>query len=395
MTPIVPRVAIFSYKPVNTCIKTTEVGNWLAKHFEIHVFNSDIDPSFLVNERFSVIVIIGDKALWRLASTSTIPLLNISHPDELSGDALYQFYIDTLEDYTPVISIFTPAHNTFEKFNRCYDSVINQSLTNWEWIILDDSADRKNYEYIKSIIGNDPRIKLYKGHRKDSLVGSTKRQAASLCNGKYLLELDHDDALHHLALELAVEAFKKYPDAGFCYSNSAEVFETGGSVYYGENFAMGQGLHYSFKYKGVDMWGSDTPINASTVRHIVGVPNHFRCWERDLYFRIGRHNNKLAIVDDYELLVRTFLNTRMIQIPEVLYIQYMNSGGNNTQEPRRAEIQRLVDRVQKRYDKSIHDRILELGGDDWLWNEQTQQADIWRQPPLINKRSTLSYVYKL
>lgn len=395
MTPIVPRIAIFCYQPVNTCLYTRDAGYWIARHFETHKFSSDIDPSFLINDRFSVVVIIGNKQLWSKASKSTLPILYLDTPEELSGDKLYDFYISTLEDYNPTISIFSPAHNTFEKFNRCYESVINQSYTNWEWVILDDSPDRKNYKYIEKLIGDDPRIKLYKANRKDSLVGSTKRQAASLCNGKYLLELDHDDALHHLALELTVDAFKRFPDAGFCYSASAEVYETGGSVHYGDYFAMGQGLHFPFYYKGMHMWGTDTPINASTMRHIVGVPNHLRCWERDFYHRVGRHNNKLAIVDDYELLVRTFINTKMIHIPEVLYIQYMNSGGNNTQEPRRAEIQRVVDRVQKKYDLAIHNRVLELGGEDWLWNEQTQQAEIWRAPPVINKRTTLSYVYKL
>jgi len=395
MTPIVPRVAIFSYQSIDTCIKTSDPYDWLAKYFETHLFTSDVDPSFLINERFSVIVIVGDKHYWRQASKSTLPILYLDSPDQLNGDLVYDFYVNTLEQYNPTVSIFSPAHNTFEKFDRCYGSVINQSYENWEWVILDDSPDRKNYEYIEKKIGNDPRIKLYKANRKDSMVGSTKRQAASLCNGQYLLELDHDDELHYMALEYVVSAFKRYPDAGFCYSNCAEVFETGGSVVYGPTFAMHQGLHFPYTYKGVEMMGADTPINASTMRHIVGVPNHLRCWERETYFRIGRHNNKLAIVDDYELLIRTFLETKIVQIPEVLYIQYMNAGGNNTQEPRRAEIQRLVDRLQKKYDLDIHNRVLELGGEDWLWDENTQTSLTWINPPTINKRVTLAYVYKL
>jgi len=395
MTPIVPRIAVYCNTELNSNLTTSEVGDWLASRFETHVFTSDTPSDFHSNGRFSVVVIIGNPLFYKNACNTSIPTLYLSSPDELNGNRVYEFYIKTLEDYNPVVSIFSPAHNTFEKFDRCYESVIKQSFSNWEWVILDDSPDRRNYEYIESKIGSDPRIKLIKASRKDSFVGSTKRQAASLCNGQYLLELDHDDELHHEALAYVVAAFKKYPDAGFLYTDSAEVFETGGSVNYGDGFAMQQGLHYLYKYKGVEMWGSSTPINASTMRHIVGVPNHIRCWEKNTYWNIGRHNNKLAVVDDYELLIRTFLYTKMIHIPQVLYIQYMNSGGNNTQEPRRAEIQRLVDRIQKKYDKQIHERIIELGGTDWLWNDDTQQADLWRIPPIIDKRSTLAYVYKL
>ena len=73
----------------------------------------------------------------------------------------------------------------------------------------------------------------------------------------------------------------------------------------------------------------------------------------------------------------------------------MNAGGNNTQEPRRAEIQRLVDRVQKKYDLDIHNRILELGGNDWLWDDNTQTSLTWINPPIIDKRVNLAYVFKL
>ena len=156
---------------------------------------------------------------------------------------------------------------------------------------------------------------------------------------------------------------------------------------------MNEGKHYAYFYKGRYLRPANVPINASTMRHIVGVPNHFRCWKRDIYHTIGRHNNKFTIVDDYELLVRTFLLTRMIHIQEPLYIQYMNAGGNNTQEPRRKEIQRLVDRVQKYYDYEIHNRILELGGEDWMWSGD--RANLSIRSPVNLKRTNLAYEYKI
>lgn len=394
MTPIVPRIAVFSKQQINTSIKTSDPYHWIANGFEVHVFNNPIPQTILERSGFSLIITIGNKHYWKQVISNTIPIVN--YTDMPEGDTVYKEYINSIYDpIQPTVSVFTPAYNTFEKFDRCYEGMKSQTYTNWEWVILDDSPDKKNYDYIENLVKNDSRIKLYKSNVQDGFVGSTKRQAASLCNGKYLLELDHDDELTHMALEYIVAAFKKFPDAGFCYSNSAETFETGGYVNYGPNFGMHQGLHFPYYYKGKFYNGSDTPINASTMRHIVGVPNHIRCWERDTYFRIQRHNNKLPIVDDYELLIRTFINTRMIHVPEMLYIQYMNAGGNNTQEPRRAEIQRLVDRIQIKYDLQIHNRILELGGEDWVWNEQTQQAELWKLPPIKNRRSTLAYVYKI
>jgi len=392
MTPIVPRIALFCIEPCRKVIKTSHSYDWFAKDFELHFFNTDVDVNILYNNKFSLIVFCGPKLIFKKAQKVNIPKIFLDSSRDIDGDIIYNEYVsNALKDINPKISIFTPAHNTFEKFYRTYESVMNQSFDNWEWIILDDSPDNKNYEFINEIIGNNSRIKLYKSNRKDSFVGSTKRQAASLCNGEYLLELDHDDELHHLALDLIIDAFKKFPESSFCYSNSCETYETGGNVNYGNNFAMGYGKHYPFLYKGKNLLGADTPINASTIRHIVGVPNHLRCWKKDFYFQIHRHNNKLAVVDDYELLIRTFLNTKMIHIPEVLYIQYMNTGGNNTQEPRRAEIQRLVDSIQKIYDFQIHNRIKELKGTDWLWNEESNTSNIYGAKP--KERTTLAYVY--
>lgn len=388
MTPIVPRIAVFSLQKESTFV-TSDSYRWLAKGFEIHFFNTPNIKSAVSLGRFSVAVFLGPKIIWNKVNTGQTPKLFL---EKLDGDAVYNFYIDeVIKDKSPVVSIFTPAHKTFEKFVRCYNSVVNQSFSNWEWIILDDSVDTDNFNYISKIVSQDSRIKVYRPNRNDSFVGSTKRQAASLCSGDYLLELDHDDELHHLALEYIVSAFNKFPDAGFCYSNCAEVYEDGGSVVYGKGFGMNYGIHFNTNYKGKDIVGSDVPINASTIRHIVGVPNHLRCWKRDIYFDLERHNSKLAVVDDYELLVRTFLYTKMIHIKDVLYIQYMNRGGNNTQEPRRAEIQRLVDRIYKKYDTLIHERLLELCGSDWLWNNTINGSDM--NLNVKRERVNLAYVY--
>lgn len=397
MTPIVPRVAIFSYSQINNVsLNTSDNYSWFAKGFEVHFFNHEIDPNILVNNRFNLLVFVGNTSRFTKCVATKIPLVVIEDPGDISGDLLYHAYTqESFKDVNPTISAFTPAYKSFDKIERLYRTFREQSYTDWEWIILDDSPGDDNYQCMKKVVGNDYRVKIYKSNRQDGLIGSTKRQAASLCNGDYLMEVDHDDELHHMAFELCVNAFKQFPDAGFCYSDSAEVFETGGVVEYRTGFGMHQGIHYDYYYKGRFTRPANIPINASSIRHIVGVPNHFRCWRRDVYHQLNRHNNKLAIVDDYELLVRTFLATRMVHISAALYIQYMNSGGNNTQEPRRKEIQRLVDKVQKHYDKQIHDRIIELGGVDWQWNENTSCSDTYTRPPSHLQRSSLAYEYKV
>ena len=139
-------------------------------------------------------------------------------------------------------------------------------------------------------------------------------------------------------------------------------------------FALGQAKYGKHIINGVEYNISETAdVNALTVRHIVGLPNHVRCWKKDFYHRIGGHNIELSVMDDMDLLIRTFLNTRMCKIPKVLYIQHEgtrkdnNGRGSTTQGSRLAEIRRLGALLHQKYDKQIHQRIKELGFNDFIW----------------------------
>jgi hypothetical protein len=181
------------------------------------------------------------------------------------------------------------------------------------------------------------------------------------------MELDHDDFLLPEALSLMVKAFKEYPDAKFVYSNCAEIDEQHNSLNYGDNFSFGYGKYKEEYYAGRKYNSVDCAnINPKTIRHIVGVPNHFRAWEKSFYLSIGGHNRRLTIVDDYELIVRTFLHTKMVKIPKMLYLQYYHN--SNTQNLTRKDIQRRVRTISNHYNESIKNRFIELGLEDWAYN---------------------------
>ena len=80
-----------------------------------------------------------------------------------------------------------------------------------------------------------------------------------------------------------------------------------------------------------------------------------------------------------DLMVRTFLATRMVRIPRLCYLQFMD--GTNTQSALNKDIQRLVAWLHFKYDKRIHERFVELGLDDWAWNEERQHSELGRPNP--------------
>lgn len=270
----------------------------------------------------------------------------------------------TFSSVEPLISIFTASYRSGEKIQRPYQSLLNQTYTNWEWIIVDDSGD-EDETYNKALQSlADPRVKRYRQNKQNGYIGSTKRYAAGLCTGEILVEVDHDDSLMPDCLEKIVSAFKKNPHCGFAFGESAGVYwDSKHAHWYGWDFGYGYGLYYRVWVHDMNRWQNvvrPADLNWQTIRHLVGLPNHPRAWTRDCYHLLGGHRPGLLVADDYDLLVRTFLSTQYIRIPHLLYIQYRNQGGDNSTFTRNAEIQVLCQELENYYNERINERFQDL-----------------------------------
>ena len=266
-----------------------------------------------------------------------------------------------------MVSVFTPIYNTKDKLQRAYESLLYQTYRNWEWVIVNDSSDTETIIIARNIAKKDPRVRVYDFVDKTrGIIGESKYRACAMSRGKYLLELDHDDVLLPHALQCVVDAFDKYPDAGFVYTDCAEIDENHNSLSYGNGFSFGYGSYRTEHHLGRDYMIADTAnINPLTIRHIVGVPNHIRAWRRSTYFEIGGHNRRLSITDDYELFVRTFLATKIVKVQKGCYLQFHHNA--NSQDSTRSDIQRRVRTIARFYNEKIKQRFEELGVEDWAY----------------------------
>ena len=312
--------------------------------------------------------------------------------DSMIGEMAYSCSMNFIlgKPYRDLVSVVTPVYNTGEKLRRTYSSVASQTHTNWEWVIVNDSTDSITLSIAEEIAKKDPRVKIYdfKGKTK-GIIGEAKYRGCALSRGDYLFELDHDDIIHPEALELMMKGFRDHPDAGFVYSDCAEITENWESLTYGPGFSFGYGSYRVENHFGIDFQVANTAnINPLTIRHIVGVPNHFRAWRRDLYFEIGGHNRRLSIADDYELLVRTFLKTKFVKVPYCCYFQFYH--GSNSQDASRADIQRRVRTISNYYNEAIKARFEELGKEDWAYPWGTRS-----QPRFGEEENFVNYILEL
>ena len=264
---------------------------------------------------------------------------------EQFNHSVNQCYMDNIiknKWMKPIFSLFTTCYNSYEKIKRAYTSVKEQVLKDWEWVIIDDSPDDAHFQFLKQLFYGDNRIRLYKRSENSGNIGNVKNEVVSLCRGKYVLELDHDDEITPNCLHDATFVFEQDSEIGFIYMNFTNIYENGDNFNYGNFYALGYCGYYMEKYK--DKWiyvSSSANINNVTLSHIVGVPNHPRIWRKDVLIKIGNYNEMLPVSDDYELLLRTAVQTKMVKIHQLGYIQYMNKNENNFSLIRNSEINRL------------------------------------------------------
>ena len=290
----------------------------------------------------------------------------------------------TISSYNNVISYFTPLYNTTrEMILRNYKSLQKQTDQKWEWVLLADSLLGNDVlAIIMSIVHCDYRVKYYNiKHSSCGFIGEAKYRASMLCRGYLVAELDHDDMIMPRLTEYLRKAAAKFPEDDFFYTDTIEVGANLKSIErYPDGFAMGYGKYYTVteikpvtgKEQEFDVI-RQPDINPATMRHIVGVPNHVRCWRRQFLMAIGSYNRSLPIADDYELLVRTFLNTKMCRIAYAGYIQIMHY--DNTQNKARHEIQQYVHAIANTYHKDIAYRFEQCGVHDWIYSIQPDSAD--------------------
>ena len=258
-------------------------------------------------------------------------------------------------------SIISPSHKNTPYLQELYESLCAQTYENWEWVLWLNGKFKRSK--LSPEIENDERVKIYECKEKNPNVGFHKNRAFHLGSGDVVVEVDHDDMITPDCLE---ELNKAYQDesVGFVFSEVAM---------YDDNFVPYNERHgwsyYFYKFRGKNLYvmNSWRPTSHS-LAYIWYAPDHVRSWRKSVYEEIGGHNVDLSICDDHELMIRTYLKTKMYHVKKPLYIYRVY--GENTWLQRNADIQTKTVDLCKQYayqlaEKDADDRGLlkvDIGG---------------------------------
>ena len=250
-------------------------------------------------------------------------------------------------------SLITPTHNP-KYLKELYSSLVNQKYPHWDWIIYLNGS--LTTEDIPSEIRNDSRVSVHKeSDASGDVIGKIKNEAFFLGTGDILVEMDHDDMLREDCLEEMNVAYQD-PEIGFVYSEDAKLTDnfTPYNPYYGWSW-------YETEWKGKKMkvMRNFEPSSLSMTM-IYWQPNHVRSWRKEVYHLIGGHDKTLDILDDQDIIARTYLVTKFKNIKKPLYIYRID--GENSWLKKTDKIAKKTVELFHKYAYQLAERDADLQG---------------------------------
>jgi teichuronic acid biosynthesis glycosyltransferase TuaG len=127
-----------------------------------------------------------------------------------------------------LVSIITPLYNSGKYVKETIESVLSQTYTNWEMIIVDDCSTDNGVEIIQEYAKKDSRIKLI-SLAKNSGAAVARNTAIKVAKGFYIAFLDSDDLWKPEKLERQIHFMEKN-DYSFTFTSYQQITEDGKKI---------------------------------------------------------------------------------------------------------------------------------------------------------------------
>lgn len=140
----------------------------------------------------------------------------------------------------PSVSIIVPVYNIEDYLHYCIDSILLQSYTNFELLLIDDGSKDKSGAICDEYAGKDQRVKVI--HKKNGGVSAARNSGLDIATGDYICFVDSDDYMHSEMLQKLVEV-ALYESCDFVTALEENVYKI--------DFAQTQGKLLKAEIQGI------------------------------------------------------------------------------------------------------------------------------------------------
>ncbi|CAM3987643.1 MULTISPECIES: glycosyltransferase family 2 protein [Flavobacterium] len=196
--------------------------------------------------------------------------------------------------HNPLVSIIIPTYNRAHLIGETLDSILSQTYTNWECIIVDDGSVDNSAEVIGNYVRKDKRFQFH--HRpKDRLRGgnAARNYGFELSKGEYINWFDSDDIMLSNKLQKNIDAFLKNPKLEMCFSKAGFFQEDKNSI-----------LHFT-KVKTNDIFRDYVLKN-------IAITCLTPLWKKDFLYKTKLFNEETIRGQDFEFYCDVFYDNNLV-----------------------------------------------------------------------------------
>lgn len=192
-----------------------------------------------------------------------------------------------------------PVYNGEKYLKSAIDSILNQTFTEFEFLIINDGSTDSSEEIIKSF--NDSRI-VYIKHNQNKGIVATLNNGIDISRGKYIARMDADDIALPNRLQEQLNFILAHPDCKICGSRAIAINETGEKIskirrpFLNDDIKVNHLFRNSFIHPSVI-------FDTQTVKELKYSPNHQYAEDYYLFSQIALRN-KVANLKKPLLLYR-------------------------------------------------------------------------------------------
>jgi glycosyltransferase involved in cell wall biosynthesis len=223
------------------------------------------------------------------------------------------------------ISVIVPNYNHAKYLNQRIDTILNQTLQDFELIILDDNSEDNSLEIIDDYISRIPYIKSY---YNDSNSGSTFKQwdfGVNKSNGEFIWIAESDDFAEPEFLERSSAILINNPDIGLVYCNSKIIDEQRKTEFFTADLKTKlDGSKWSNDYSNNGKREiNDHLFRHNTINNVSGV-----LFRKSKYFEAGLADHSMKYCGDWFLYIRILLLSDIAYISSPLNTFRLHAGSS-------------------------------------------------------------------
>ena len=116
------------------------------------------------------------------------------------------------------LSVITPFYNSGAHFEQTYRCLINQTMEDYEWIIINDGSTKaKDVEKLEQLAKTDARIRVL--HQENGGQSVAKNHGIAESKTEVIVFIDADDLVEPFYLEVLYQALEEHPKAAWSYTD--------------------------------------------------------------------------------------------------------------------------------------------------------------------------------